>query len=163
ADVFSLGAILCEILTGRPPYVGGDPIAVHRQALRAELVDALGRLEGCEADEELVGLARRCLSSEPEGRPGDAGAVARAVEAYLAGGGERARQAHLERAAAEARAEEAKATARVEQARAREAEAREAAEKKQAEEAQARAVEAEQRAVAERRARRLTLGLAASV
>jgi serine/threonine-protein kinase len=162
-DVFSLGAILCEILTGLPPYTGADTVAVLRQARRAELGDALRRLEACGADEELVGLARRCLSPGPDDRPRDAGEVAKAVEAYLAGVEERARQAGLERAAAEARAEEARATARAEQARAQEALAREAAERRQAEEARARAAEAEARAKAERRARRLTLGLAASV
>jgi tetratricopeptide (TPR) repeat protein len=148
-DVFSLGAILCEVLTGRPPYIGADRIAVLRQARRAELGEALERLDACEADEELVGLARRCLSSDPSDRPRDAGKVAKAVETYLAGVEERARQAELERAAAEARAEEARA--------------RQQAERKQAEEAQARAVEAEGRAVPERRSRRLTVWLSASV
>jgi serine/threonine-protein kinase len=162
-DVFSLGAILCEVLTGRPPYTATDRVSLLRQARRAELGDALARLEACGADEELVGLARRCLAAEPDDRPRDAGEVAQAVEAYLAGVEERARRAELERAAALARAEEAKQTARAEQARAREAEAREAAERRQAEEAWARAGEAEARARAERRARRLTVGLAASV
>ncbi|MBI1918710.1 MAG: tetratricopeptide repeat protein [Planctomycetes bacterium] len=103
-DVFSLGAILCEVLTGLPPYTSADRIAVLRQARRAELGEALGRLDACETDEELVGLARRCLSAEANGRPHDAGEVARAVEAYLASVEERLRQAELERAAAEARA-----------------------------------------------------------
>src|SRR5205814_5593669 len=31
-DVFSLGAILCEILTGKPPYAGADALEVLRQA-----------------------------------------------------------------------------------------------------------------------------------
>src|SRR5262249_34929185 len=56
----------------------------------------------------------------------------------------------------------AEARAAAEQARAQEAQARIAAEKKQAEEAQARAEEATAKAKAERRARRLTLGLAAA-
>src|SRR5262245_50849736 len=84
ADVFSLGAILCEILTGGPPYVGAERIAVQRQARRAELGDAMRRLDGCDADEEVVGLTRCCLSAEPDSRPRDAGEVVRAVEAYLA-------------------------------------------------------------------------------
>src|SRR5262249_62322099 len=85
ADVFSLGALLCEILTGRPPYVGADRIAVQRQARRGELGDALRRLEASDADEELIGLARCCLSAEQGGRPRDAGEVARAGEACVAG------------------------------------------------------------------------------
>src|SRR6266542_3619097 len=141
-DVFSLGAILCEVLTGLPPYAGGDRVTVLRQARRAELSEALGRLETCEADEELVDLARRCLSAEPNSRPRDASEVARAVETYLAGVEERARQAELERAPAQARGEEARVREKVERERADEAERREAVEK---------------------RARRLTLGLAASV
>jgi len=37
-DVFSLGAILCEVLTGSPPYKGADGMAVLRLARRAELI-----------------------------------------------------------------------------------------------------------------------------
>ena len=35
ADVFALGAILCEILTGRPAYVGRTDEEVFRKAIRA--------------------------------------------------------------------------------------------------------------------------------
>src|SRR5262249_5575451 len=31
-DVFALGATLCEILTGKPPYGGPEKVEVHRQA-----------------------------------------------------------------------------------------------------------------------------------
>jgi serine/threonine-protein kinase len=121
ADVFALGALLCEVLTGRPPYTGEDPEAVRRRAARADLADALARLDGCGADPELVALCQRCLAAEPAGRPRDAGVLAAELAAYLEGVEARLRKAEVER-------EKAAATAAV-----------------------------------ERRARRLTVGLAASV
>jgi serine/threonine-protein kinase len=85
ADVFGLGAILCEILTGLPPYVGLTAEAVRLQAMMGDLAGALGRLNHCGADPEQIALARSCLAREPEGRPRDGRAVAGAVAAYLAG------------------------------------------------------------------------------
>jgi serine/threonine protein kinase len=79
-DVFSLGAILCEILTGRPPYVGGDVLA---KAQTADLADALVSLDACGADEQLIYLAMQCLSSNPSYRPQNAGEVARQLREYL--------------------------------------------------------------------------------
>jgi serine/threonine-protein kinase len=105
-DVFGLGAILCEILTGQPPYVGTKSWDIYRQAMQGDLANALARLDGCGADEELLGLSRRCLAVEPGERPRDAGVVAREMTAYLAGVQERLRAAELERAAAQARARE---------------------------------------------------------
>jgi tetratricopeptide (TPR) repeat protein len=133
-DVFSLGGVLCTILTGQPPYADRDGAVALRRAQRADLTEAWERLDNCGADAELTGLARRCLAAETLGRPRDAGEVAREVERYQAGVEERARQAELERAAALAREEEARG----------------------------RAAESERRVTAERRARRLTAGLAAA-
>ena len=95
SDVFGLGAILCEILSGQPPYVGANDGALRRASREAHLDDAISRLEGCGADHELVSLARRCLSPEPSARPRDGGAVAASVGAYLASIEERVRNAEI--------------------------------------------------------------------
>jgi serine/threonine-protein kinase len=102
-DVFGLGAILCEILTGAPPYRGPRKV-VEQRAVAADLSEAWSRLDESGADPELVGLARRCLAVEPGDRPAEAGAVARAVNVYLSGVQERLRRTELERAAAAAQA-----------------------------------------------------------
>ncbi len=113
SDVFSLGGILCAVLTGRPPYVGPDPESIRQLAALAKLDDAFARLDASGAEPELIALCKRCLSPERDDRPVDAGAVAKAVGDLRAEAERRARQAELdrvkaegERATAEARAEE---------------------------------------------------------
>jgi serine/threonine-protein kinase len=104
ADVFGLGAILCELLTGQPPYVGRSNDEVRRKACNGDLADASARLDGCGADQELIALTRACLSPEAIDRPRDAQAVAGALTAYLDGVQERLHQAELAEAEARARA-----------------------------------------------------------
>ncbi|MGH2569781.1 MAG: protein kinase domain-containing protein, partial [bacterium] len=92
ADVFGLGAILCEVLTGDPPYVAETTEEVHRLAKRGYLDDAMARLGRSGADREVIDLAKRCLAFEPRDRPQDARAVSRDVRAYLDSLEERARK-----------------------------------------------------------------------
>lgn len=109
ADVFGLGSILCEILTGKAPYVGRSHEEVRRKAANGDMAPALARLDGCGAEKEVIGLTKVCLSPEAIDRPKDAQAVAEALTAYLDGVQERLRQAVVAEAQAKARAvEEAK-------------------------------------------------------
>jgi serine/threonine-protein kinase len=104
ADVFALGAILCEILTGSAPYLGRSAEEVRRKAANGDLVDALARLGSCGGDTELIALTRACLSPEAIDRPKDAQAVAEALATYLDGVQERLHQAELAEAQARAKA-----------------------------------------------------------
>jgi tetratricopeptide (TPR) repeat protein len=109
ADVFGLGAILCEILTGKPPYVGRSSEEVRRKACNGDLADATARLDACGADAELIVLTKSCLAAEAIDRPKDAQAVAEALSTYRNGVQERLRQSELAEAEAKAKAvEEAK-------------------------------------------------------
>lgn len=149
ADVFGLGAILCEILTGQPPYVAEDGTLVFRMASRGKLGDALSRLEACGADEDLIALAKDCLELEPIDRPRDAGVLAERVTGYLESVEEKLRESEVQRAAEAARADAEEAQADAERERAK---------------AQAARAEAESaRASEERKRRRTSLALAASM
>ncbi|MHC4955845.1 MAG: protein kinase domain-containing protein [Planctomycetota bacterium] len=111
SDVFSLGAILCEILTGRPPYVG-DPGDLLILAAQAKLDDAHARLDTCGAHAELTDLARRCLQPLRRDRPANATELADALSEHLAGVEERAKRAEL--VAADERANQKEEEARLE-------------------------------------------------
>ena len=116
SDVFALGSILSEIMTGNPAFTGRTPDEIQRKAARGDLAVAFSRLDACGADHELVALAKACLSPDRDARPRDAGEIARSIGIYRAGVDERLRAAEISRSAEAARAEEALRTAQAAQA-----------------------------------------------
>lgn len=108
ADVFGLGAILCVILTGKPPYTGEDAPSTLRLASAGALAETYTRLETCGADPEWIALARWCLSASPDERPRDAGEVGAVVVQLRCDAEERLRRAEVDRARVEAKAAEAR-------------------------------------------------------
>jgi serine/threonine-protein kinase len=112
SDVFALGAILFEILTGSPPYVGTRDAAIQAAA-NCRLEGTFAKLDACGADAELIRLTKRCMSRDPADRPRDAEVVAREVSTYLASLEQRAREAELSAAKSNARAEAERKSRRV--------------------------------------------------
>jgi serine/threonine-protein kinase len=92
SDVFGLGCILCEILTGAPPFRGDAPADAWRRAATGDIADAHARLKSSGGPEPVVRLARRCLAADRAARPADAGAVVDELVAYLESGQRRAEQ-----------------------------------------------------------------------
>ena len=107
ADVFSIGAILCDLLTGQPPYVGTFSQIVA-YAAGAHLAPAMQRLDNCDEDDELVTLCKQCLAAEIEARPKDASIVAARIAEYQSNIEERLHLAEVEAARVAAKAEESR-------------------------------------------------------
>jgi len=94
-DVFALGAILCEILTGSPPYIAAEGVNVVQKAALAELDDARERIAATSAADDLKKLCLASLLPSRAARPRDAEEVASAVHEHLAGLEERAHEERL--------------------------------------------------------------------
>ena len=83
ADVYSLGAVLFNVLAGRPPFLGSNPVSVIRQASETQ-APKLRSLEPS-LDRDLETICARCLERDPKARYQSAGDLAADLEHWLDG------------------------------------------------------------------------------
>ncbi len=83
ADVYSLGAILFDLLTGRPPFLGSNALSVIRQA--AEMPAPKLRSFEHSHGRDLETICARCLERDPKARYHSAGALAADLDRWLEG------------------------------------------------------------------------------
>jgi serine/threonine protein kinase len=83
ADVYSLGAVLFNLLAGRPPFLGSNPVSVIRQAseTQAPKLRSLAPL----LDRDLETICAHCLERNPKARYQSAGDLAADLERWLVG------------------------------------------------------------------------------
>jgi TolB-like protein/lipopolysaccharide biosynthesis regulator YciM len=83
SDVYSLGAILFDFLTGRPPFLGEHALKVIQQASEKPAPKLRTLVPGLDRDLETI--CAKCLEREPGARYRSAGDLAEDLERWLEG------------------------------------------------------------------------------
>jgi serine/threonine-protein kinase len=92
-DIYSLGAILYELLTGRPPFRADTPLDTVMEVLSRE--PALPRRVNRHVPRELELICLRCLAKSPDARYSTAAAMADDLDHFLKGEALDARPPHV--------------------------------------------------------------------
>ena len=85
SDVFSLGALLYEILTGFPPFIGPDGMSIITKRMAGAPVRNVDMISYPWLDPDIVSICMKALSMEKEQRYASAHACELEVEGWLDG------------------------------------------------------------------------------
>lgn len=80
ADVYSLGAVFYQMLTGQPPFAGGTTYQTIRLVMQSEPRNP--RLWNDQVDVDLATICLKCLEKDPEQRYESADALADDIERW---------------------------------------------------------------------------------
>lgn len=81
ADVYSMGATLYHLITGRPPLTAAEPTETIRQVLQDDPLSP--RELNPSIDQDLETICLKCLRKEPESRYASAGELSTDLRRYL--------------------------------------------------------------------------------
>lgn len=82
ADVYAVGAMLHELLTGRPPFEADDVFGFVAMHLKQDVVPIGERFPDLDVPSEVDAIVLRMLRKDPKERPDDAASLARELEAF---------------------------------------------------------------------------------
>jgi hypothetical protein len=83
ADIYALGAILYQALTGRPPFLGASAIETMKLVASTEPVSP--RRQRPDVPRDLETITLKCLQKDPRARYADAEALGEDLRRFLAG------------------------------------------------------------------------------
>ena len=81
SDLYSLGCVTYEMVTGRPPFLGDDPVAIISQHINTAPVAP--SWHNPEVPRALEALILRLLAKDPDERPESAAAIPEALQAIV--------------------------------------------------------------------------------
>lgn len=85
SEVYSLGCVLFELITGTLPYESDSPLHLLKMHAEAEIPTVASRLPGVAVDTELETIIQKCLAKDPDDRYQSMELLNKAIDDYESG------------------------------------------------------------------------------